>query len=116
MSVVRGEQLSFVDYKPTLETNLTTHDTQPIHIDYLSYSQIETSKLARCITNYAIYIVCQHRPLHPKVLERQYTCDPQRALEGISNKQIPNDKLVYKLLERNWVSEGFISKKQEGNS
>ena len=114
MSVVRGEQLSFVDYKPTLETNLTTHDTQPIHIDYLSYSQIETFQT--CPMHYKLRYIYS-LPTPPSASQSFGTAmhaTLKELFEGISNKQIPNDKLVYKLLERNWVSEGFISKKQEG--
>lgn len=105
------KQLSFLDYKP-IENNQQII-TEPIHIDYLSYSQIETFET--CPLHYKLRYV--YKIPTPVTASQSFGTAMHAALkelfEGISNKQMPNDKLAYELLQKNWISEGFISKKQE---
>ena len=42
LSIVNHQQLTFLDYKTPKTNKQSAIDKQPLHIDYLSYSQIET--------------------------------------------------------------------------
>jgi len=116
-----GQQLSFLDYSPSValakEGKPTTRE--PLHIDYLSYSQIDT------------FLIC---PLHYKL--RYIFKIPTPASASLSfgtsiHETIKNfyealrkephfvktsrglEDLMLDLLKKNWVKEGFTSKSHE---
>jgi DNA helicase-2/ATP-dependent DNA helicase PcrA len=117
--LVDAEQLTFLDYKKIEPKIDPKRSTLYPNVDYLSYSQIETFKT--CPMHYKLRYIYKV-PTPPSASQSFGTAmhaTLKELFEGISNedsktdKQMPNDKLVYKLLEKNWVREGFKSKKQE---
>lgn len=106
------EQLSFLDYQ-TPEIKKVESDISKIHIDYLSYSQIETFNV--CPLHYKMRYILKV-PTAPSAsmsfgttihatLKDFYT----RIQEGAK----PNDKLLFDFLQKNWIKEGYTSKKHE---
>jgi len=112
--VVDSKQLSFLDYKPAdlLDTGYQI-PASDFHIDYLSYSQIETFRT--CPLHYKLsYIIKIPTPpsaslsfgstIH-EVLKEFY----ERLKQGVK----PTEKLVFKILEERWKKEGYSSKAHE---
>jgi DNA helicase-2/ATP-dependent DNA helicase PcrA len=109
-------QLSFLDY----ETKKKQVDTvEKLHVDYLSYSQIETFQT--CPMHYKLkYIYKVPTPtsasqsfgtsMHATLKEFYETLliDPtsHKAPRGL-------EALITKLLEKNWIGEGYKTKSQE---
>ncbi len=113
--VANTKQLSFLDYEPQ-EKKSEPIGYSLLPINYLSYSQIETFET--CPLHYKLRYI--YKIPTPTTASQSFGTAIHAALkelfEGISNKQMPNDKLAYKLLEKNWINEGFLSKKQERES
>ena len=112
--VVDSKQLSFLDYKPAdlLDTGYQI-PASDFHIDYLSYSQIETFRT--CPLHYKLsYIIKIPTPpsaslsfgstIH-EVIKVFY----ERLKQGVK----PTEKLVFKILEERWKKEGYTSKAHE---
>ena len=114
-----GVQLSFLEYKPQ---HVKEGKVQPIKIDYLSYSQIETFET--CPLHYKLkYILKVPTPASASAsfgtsmhaaLKDFYTEVLNSKNQTLNSKKI-NEKLLFDLLEKNWVKEGFKSKKQEND-
>ena len=112
-----GEQLSFLNYQPpSVNPQITTHDTQPIHIDYLSYSQIETFKI--CPLHYKLrYIVkIPTPPSAPQSFGTSMHAALKEFYEAVKVGEKPSEKLLIKKLEDFWVKEGYKSKNHEEKS
>jgi DNA helicase-2/ATP-dependent DNA helicase PcrA len=109
-------QLSFMDYKPkegSSETLLEENQSQLIHVDYLSYSQIETFRT--CPLHYKLsYIFKVPTPpsaslsfgssLHA-VMKEFY----ERVKQGVK----PTEKAIIEILNEKWIKEGYTSKAHE---
>ncbi len=106
------KQLSFLDYKNSEVQNIET-DISKIKVDYLSYSQIETFKT--CPLHYKLKYILKV-PTPPNA-SASFGTSMHGTLKGfyeeVSRGVKPTDRLLYDLLESNWVKEGFKSKKQE---
>jgi DNA helicase II / ATP-dependent DNA helicase PcrA len=109
-----SEQLSFLDYKPP-EFNLqpTTNNLQPVHIDYLSFSQIETFRT--CPFHYKLKYI--YKIPTPPSAAQSFGITIHATLRNfyleVKNGQKPTDELMFKLLDDNWVKEGYTSKVHE---
>jgi DNA helicase-2/ATP-dependent DNA helicase PcrA len=112
----KGEQLSFLDYRPTEKSGEIFEERPPFHVDYLSYSQIETFKTC---------------PLHYKLKYRLRIPTPPSAAQsfGISMHQTlkefyeavkvgekATEDLILEKLKEEWIKEGYKSKTHEKNS
>ena len=113
-SEISSEQLSFLDYQTHLPNSQpTTYNSQPMHIDFLSYSQIEAFRT--CPLHYKLaYILKVPTPpsaslsfgltLH-NVMKEFY----ERVKGGVK----PGEKLIFELLDEKWIRLGFTSKSHE---
>ncbi len=111
-SVVTNQQLSFLDYQPEVHPS-SGLVSAPLHIDYLSYSQIET------------FLTC---PLHFKLRYIYKIPTPAKAplsfgssihatlkyfYELVAQGKKPTEKLMMELSENNWERQGYSSKDEE---
>lgn len=112
-STDNSRQLSFLDYEPAVVSSRSTEDKQQIHIDYLSYSQIETFKT--CPLHYKLRYIYK-LPTPPSASLSFGSC-MHAILKNfyieVKSGQKPTEKLLFRLLDENWVKEGYLSKKHE---
>jgi DNA helicase-2/ATP-dependent DNA helicase PcrA len=105
-------QLSFLDFKPPKIRNSKLQKPE-LHIDYLSYSQIETFQT--CPMHYKLRYI--YKVPTPPSASQSFGTTMHAALKNfyelIARGEKPSEKLLYKLLEDNWVKEGYKSKKHE---
>ena len=111
---VKVDQLSFLDYEPKVKSFETlAKDDKPLHINYLSYSQIETFQT--CPMHYKLRYIYKV-PTPPSASQSFGTVmhtTLKNFFEEILSGTKPSDKLLYDLLEKNWVKEGYKSKSHE---
>jgi DNA helicase II / ATP-dependent DNA helicase PcrA len=120
----KADQLSFLDFKPEKQFSSSAVQQAPLYIDYLSYSQIETFQT--CPLHYKLrYIYKVPTPpsasqsfgtaMHAtlKNFFEEVTRNPAFAKATAGNKYF--EKLIFDLLEKNWISLGYSSKKHEGD-
>ena len=111
-SVIKSDQLSFLDYSVSNIRDIDSN-IQQLHIDYLSYSQIETFRV--CPLHYKLRYI--YKVPTPPSASASFGTSMHLALknffEQIADGAKPSDKLLYKLLEDNWIGEGYKSKKHE---
>jgi len=110
----KAEQLSFLDFKPidlpATDSQLLTPD---IHIDYLSYSQIETFRT--CPLHYKLsYII---RVPTPPSASLSFGSTIHSAMKEFYEKVLQggkaSEKLLFEILEEKWIKEGYSSKEHE---
>jgi len=107
-------QLSFLDYQPPSDS-LDSKDQkpQPIHIDYLSYSQIETFRT--CPLHYKLSYI--YKIPTPPSASLSFGNSIHQTLrefyERVKAKEKPSESLILELFEKNWHKEGFVSKSHE---
>lgn len=113
------EQLSFMDYEPKGKSNETLakeNQPLPIHIDYLSYSQIETFKI--CPLHYKLRNI--YKLPTPPSSAQSFGTSIHAALRDFYRQlklgTKPSEKLLLELLESNWINDGYHSKSHERNS
>ncbi len=104
------DQLSFLDYKTE---DKKIEPIEKLHIDYLSYSQIETFQT--CPLHYKLRYV--YKVPTPTSASQSFGTAMHATLkeffEQVSQKAKPTDKLLYELLDKNWISEGYRTKLHE---
>jgi DNA helicase-2/ATP-dependent DNA helicase PcrA len=106
-----NHQLSFLDYsQPEAPATISK---QQVHIDYLSYSQIETFRT--CPLHYKLkYIYGIPTPQSPS---QSFGTSIHAALkkfyDAVKSGEKPTDKLIYKCLEEVWIKEGYTGKTHE---
>jgi DNA helicase-2/ATP-dependent DNA helicase PcrA len=110
----KGEQLSFLEYQSRFKEKVgETKGLEPVHIDYLSYSQIETFKT--CPLHYKLHYIVKI-PTPPSA-SQSFGMSMHAALkefyESVKRGEEATEKLIYQCLERNWVKEGFSTKAHE---
>ncbi len=106
----KGEQLSFLEYaKP----QLPAISYQPLHIDFLSYSQINTFEI--CPLHYKLKYILKV-PTPPSVAQSFGTSIHAALKDFYSKPQKPTAKRVEEILKQNWVVEGYASKSHEARS
>lgn len=111
-----GEQLSFLDYRPP-ETKLpATSSKLPLHVDYLSYSQIETFRI--CPLHYKLKYI--YKLPTPPSSSQSFGNTFHAVMKGfydmVKNGSKPSLDLMYRILEEKWISEGYLSKGHEERS
>lgn len=110
-----GKQLSFLDYVPSgvPETFPVTRYPQAVHIDYLSYSQIETFKI--CPLHYKLKYILKI-PTPPSSAQ-SFGISMHAALKdfyvGVKTGKKQYRKLIIEALKENWIAEGYASKSHE---
>ena len=107
-----GEQLSLLGYgKHDLQH--TSNSLQPIHIDYLSVSQIETFQI--CHLHYKLRYI--YKVPTPASASASFGTSIHAALklfyEKVKSGEKANDKMILSCLAESWVDEGFVSKTHE---
>jgi DNA helicase-2/ATP-dependent DNA helicase PcrA len=109
-----GQQLSFLDYKPPeVETAVVERRLPKVHIDYLSYSQIDTFRI--CPLHYKLRYILKI-PTPPSAAlsfgSSMHAVMKDFYIEVKSGSK-PTMRLFNKLLKENWISEGYTSKSHE---
>src|SRR5581483_2388035 len=108
-----GKNLSFLDYKPQVQSTPSLAKEGPIHIDYLSYSHIETFRI--CPLHFKLKYILKIPS--PPLAAASFGTSVHKALrqfyEEIKAGKKPTKDLILKSLEDNWVKEGFLDKKHE---
>jgi DNA helicase-2/ATP-dependent DNA helicase PcrA len=108
----KTKQLSFLDYE-----SRKIHDSKfqipKLKIDYLSFSQIETFQT--CPLHYKLRYI--YKVPTPPSASQSFGTAMHAALkeffEEMQKGKKANDKLMYELLEKNWISEGYKTKSHE---
>lgn len=115
--VISSEQLSILDYKSSSH-NLqpTTYNPQPIHVDFLSYSQIQTFDI--CPLHYKLHYIYKipTPSTSAQSFGNSFHLTMQAFYEAVLKGEKPTDQLMQELLEKNWLKEGYISKTHETKS
>ena len=105
-------QLSFMGFKPQIKSTEVSNKKLQFHIDYLSYSQIETYKT--CPLHYKLKYIL-NIPTAPSA-SQSFGTSIHAALRDFYNlvgSQKPTQKLLLELLNKNWITEGYHSKSHE---
>jgi DNA helicase-2/ATP-dependent DNA helicase PcrA len=113
LPTINHQQLTFLDYKVPDQLTVNSKQLTALHIDYLSYSQIETFKT--CPLHYKLKYIFKV-PTAPSA-SQSFGTSIHAALRNfyaeIKDGQKPTEKLLLNLLEKNWVKEGFESRSHE---
>jgi DNA helicase-2/ATP-dependent DNA helicase PcrA len=113
-SGVKVDQLSFLDYQiKTKPAAAQALEGEALHIDYLSYSQIETFET--CPMHYKLRYIYK-LPTPPSASQSFGTAihaTLKEFYDEVAGGSKPSDKLLYEFLEKNWVKDGFKSKSHE---
>jgi DNA helicase II / ATP-dependent DNA helicase PcrA len=114
-----GEQLSFLDYSRAQEVSSTdnlqptTYNPPPFHVDYLSFSQIETFK--NCPLHYKLKYILKIPS--PPSAALSFGVSVHAALKDfydlVKNGEKASRELLHELLEKNWVRVGYLSRSHE---
>jgi len=110
---LKSQQLSFLDYKPLKKQLISSPVQRLIHIDYLSYSQIETFKT--CPLHYKLKYIFKI-PTPPSSAQ-SFGISMHATLKdfyiGVKTGKKQYRKLIIEALKENWISEGYTSKSHE---
>jgi len=110
---LKSQQLSFLDYKPLKKQLISSPVQRLIHIDYLSYSQIETFKI--CPLHYKLKYILKI-PTPPSSAQ-SFGISMHAALKdfyiGVKTGKKQYKKLIIEALKENWIAEGYASKSHE---
>lgn len=110
---VKADQLSFLEYGEKGKAG-DIEEAKPFHVDYLSYSQIETFKI--CPLHYKLKYILKVPT--PSVAAASFGTTMHIVLkkfyENVLGGGDPSEKKLFEMLEENWIREGYKSKKQEG--
>ena len=111
-----SQQLSFLDYSTSSKIKQSKGKAikrLPIHIDFLSYSQIETFQT--CPLHYKLKYI--YKVPTPPSASQSFGTSIHESIklfyEQVKGGQKPTEKLMFKILEENWMKEGFVSKTHE---
>ena len=111
-STSKVNQLSFLDYEPGKIPD-SESPIPGLHIDYLSYSQIETFKT--CPLHYKLKYI--YKVPTPQSASQSFGTSMHASLKdfyvAVKDGQKPTEKLMYGLLEKDWVKDGFKTKSHE---
>lgn len=106
-------QLSFIDYAQAPQSSTLNPQPLAFHIDYLSYSQLETFKI--CPLHYKLKYILNISP--PPSAALSFGAAMHEALKEfylrIKQSKKPARKHMEEALKANWISEGFMSKSHE---
>jgi len=113
LTTTSHKQLTFLDFATSREKQEPSFKRLPFHIDYLSYSQIETFRT--CPLHYKLKYIFKV-PTPPSAAQSFGTTIHavlRNFYLAVKSGEKPTEKLLYRLLEENWTSEGFSSKVHE---
>ncbi len=110
------KQLSILEYKPAVSIR---EKKVPLHIDYLSYSQIEAFNT--CPLHYKLRYI--YKVPTPQTASQSFGTTMHAVLKDFYTKikEEPHfakasrgdlEKLILSLLDDNWISEGYLDKSQ----
>lgn len=110
---VKASQLSFLDYRSHQRS--VANDQPALHVDYLSHSQIETFKV--CPLHYKLkYILKVPTPVSASAsFGTAMHATLKNFYENVAAGAKPTEKLIYELLDKNWIKEGYKSKRHESD-
>lgn len=114
-----SQQMSFLDYEPKAKPSevLTKEgQSQRVHIDYLSYSQIETFRI--CPLHFKLKYIYKlpTPPTSSQSFGNSFHQTMKSFYEKINQGKKVSFDLIYKTLEENWIREGYLSKSHEEGS
>jgi len=112
-----AKQLSFMDYEPNVSNpKPTTSNLQPFHVDYLSYSQIETFRI--CPLHYKLKYIYKlpTPPSSSQSFGNTFHAVMKDFYDSVKKGEKPELDLMNKILESKWISDGYISKGHERGS
>lgn len=107
-------QQSFLDFK----TMDTPHfgKVMPLHIDYLSFSQIETFRI--CPLHYKLNYVLKIPT--PQTSAQSFGNSFHKTMKAFYDEvaagRRPTEKLIHGLLQKSWINEGYTGKTHEEKS
>ncbi len=109
---IKAAQLSFLDYeiKTSIKESLPKKD---FHVDYLSFSQIETFQT--CPLHYKLKYILKI-PTPPSASQSFGTAihaTLKNFFEEVALGSKPTEKFIHEIFENNWIKEGFKSKSHE---
>ncbi len=113
VSTVNHQQLTFLDFKPEKQLSGSSVQQIPLHIDYLSYSQIETFQT--CPMHYKLHYIYK-LPTPPSASQSFGTAihaTLKDFFDEVGKGAKPSEKLLYDLLEKDWIKEGYKTKTHE---
>jgi len=107
-----SKQAGFLSFSiPEIQN--TKYDIPKVHLNFLSYSQIETFKI--CPLHYKLKYLLKV-PTHPSA-SQSFGTSIHAALKDffllVKSGQKPSEKLLFKLLADNWIGDGFRNKSHE---
>ncbi len=114
---VRSEQLSFLDYQlSSTDLQLIPSNLQPVYIDYLSYSQIETFRI--CPLHYKLKYIYKlpTPPSSSQSFGNSFHAVMKEFYDLVKKGEKPTLDLMYRILESKWIAEGYLSKGHEERS
>ena len=106
-----NQQLTFLDYEPkTKPSEVLTKEGEALHIDFLSYSQIQTFEI--CPLHYKLRYILKIPTPPSAALSFGSTIHAvmRDFYNGVRTGSKPTTRLLNRLLEDNWVAEGYSSK------
>ncbi len=109
-----SQQLSFLDYEPKAKpSEVLTKGDPPLHIDFLSYSQIETFRI--CPLHYKLKYILKI-PTPPSAA-LSFGSSVHAALRDfyiqVKTGGKPTLKIILEILDENWIKEGYKNKSHE---
>jgi DNA helicase II / ATP-dependent DNA helicase PcrA len=108
-----GEQLSFLSYKPQ-EALIPDTDSMPLpHVDYLSYSQIDTFKTCPLHYKLRYFYKLPTPPTASQSFGTTIHATLKEFYEEVSFGKKPSERFILSVFENNWIKEGYTSKKHE---
>jgi DNA helicase II / ATP-dependent DNA helicase PcrA len=122
-SAVDSEQLSFLDYEPKAKPfealakeGEPITKSLPIHIDFLSYSQIETFRI--CPLHYKLKYIYRlpTPPSSSQSFGNTFHAVMKEFYDSVKKGEKAKLSLMYKILENKWISEGYLGKGHEERS
>lgn len=108
-----GVQLSFLDYKPNENIEQRTKNKEQFHVDYLSYSQIETFQT--CPLHYKLRYI--YKIPTPPSAALSFGSSMHSAMQTfyqkLKNGEKASEKLITACLDESWINEGYKGKDHE---
>ncbi|MBI3397312.1 ATP-dependent helicase [Candidatus Woesebacteria bacterium] len=112
-TITKTKQLSFLDFITNEQQAEEVTKSHPLHIDFLSYSQIETFNV--CPLHYKLrYILKIPTPMTAPL---SFGISMHESLKdfyvGIKDGKRASQKMLFDCLEKDWIKDGYLSKTHE---
>jgi DNA helicase-2/ATP-dependent DNA helicase PcrA len=109
-----SKQLSFLDYEKKSKNQELKSEVRSlksdIHVDFLSYSQIQTFKI--CPLHYKMRYIYRlpTPPTSAQSFGNSFHITMKEFYEAVKSGKRPTEKLIHEILEESWINEGYLSK------